>query len=90
MNENMDSKTAAEINEEAAKIQVPKGKRSYLFDILAAGLWIVIMWGFLGLLSVTDSPKDQAGLHELLAYTYFFGFTLVYGLFYVLAFKKGV
>ena len=67
-----------------------KPKKSYHFDILALVLWLVIMWGFLIALSVTDSPKDQAGTHELLAYIYFLGFTFVYAAFYILALKKGV
>lgn len=69
---------------------VPSGKRSYHFDILALVLWIVLMWGFLLTLSFTDSPKDHAGFHELLSYIYFLGFTIVYAVFYIMALRKGV
>jgi hypothetical protein len=67
-----------------------KKRKSYHFDILALVLWLVIMWGFLLVMTFTDSPKNSAGIHELLAYTYFFGFTFVYAIFYILALKKGV
>lgn len=65
-------------------------KKSYHFDILTLILWLVLMWGFLLLLTVTNNPPDRPGIHMFLTLTYFLGFTFIYAIYYILALKKGV
>jgi len=65
-------------------------KTSHALDLIVWGLWAILMWGFLGILAYTSSPKNMAGIHEVIIYSYFLWFSLVYGFIYVYIMKKGV
>jgi ABC-type long-subunit fatty acid transport system fused permease/ATPase subunit len=63
--------------------------RSYVLDVVVWALWAVLVWGFLGLLAVLDSPTGTPGLHEVIILAYFLGFSAVFALIYLIAAKKG-
>lgn len=65
-------------------------KNSYLLDLWLWGCWVVLMWGFLAILTVTDSPKDSPGIHEVIILAYFLGFSGFSAFLYYLILRKGV
>lgn len=65
-----------------------KGKGNVTLDIAVWSFMIVCMFGFLGVLAYTNSPRDNIGLHELIALTYFLGFSVVYAAIYLISLKK--
>lgn len=69
---------------------VKVGRKRYTLDIIVWCLWAILMWGFLGLLAYTNSPRNEAGLHEVIVITYFFGFSIIMAILYIFALKKGV
>ncbi|MES1926697.1 hypothetical protein [Salinisphaera sp. T31B1] len=64
-------------------------RTSRLLDIVLWSLWLVIMWGFLITLAMTDSPHDVPGMHELIITGYFFGFAAIFALIYLIVLKRG-
>ncbi|HLQ97563.1 MAG TPA: hypothetical protein VK135_02615 [Candidatus Dormibacteraeota bacterium] len=58
-------------------------------DIVIWSLWLVMMWGFLIILMVVDSPTNSPGIHELIITAYFFGFSIVFAVVYLLILKRG-
>lgn len=67
-----------------------KSKKSYFFDISLWITWLILMWGFLGLLAITSSPKDSPGIHEAIILAYFLGFGYFFGFFYYAMLKRGI
>ncbi|WP_408010186.1 hypothetical protein ACJROX_07810 [Pseudalkalibacillus sp. A8] len=67
-----------------------KKKSSKIFDIIVWISWLILMWGFLGLLAITSSPKDSPGLHEAIILAYFLGFGFFFGLLYYITLKRGI
>ena len=65
-------------------------KSSHIFDIVVWGGWVVLVWGFLALLAFIASPKNSAGIHEVIILAYFLGFTFFFGLLYYMALKRGI
>ncbi|MFZ4451698.1 hypothetical protein [Salibacterium aidingense] len=65
-------------------------EKSYIFDIVVWCSWLVLMWGFLGILALIDSPKDSPGIHEAIILAYFLGFSFFFGLLFFMALKRGV
>lgn len=66
-----------------------KVKRSMTLDIVVWSFMIVCMFGFLGVLAYTNSPRGNIGLHELIVLTYFLGFSVVYATIYLISLKGG-
>ncbi|AST91017.1 MULTISPECIES: hypothetical protein [Sutcliffiella] len=68
----------------------PTKKSSHIFDIVVWIGWGVLVWGFLASLAFIASPKDSAGIHEVIILAYFLGFTFFFGLLYYMALKRGI
>lgn len=69
-----------------------KEKKTGVFklDIIIYVLWLIIMWGFLAILTFVPSPKDNPGPHELIALIYFFGISFIFLFIYLYIVKKKV
>ena len=67
-----------------------KKKGYFKLDIILFVLWLVLMWGFLALISFVPSPKDAPGIHEIATYIYFFGVSFILLFIYVYAIKKKI
>jgi len=80
------------LNNNLNKIEETKAEKSNvtnITDIVTWSLWLVLMWGFLIILMIVDSPTNSPGIHELIITAYFFGFSIVFAVVYLLILKRG-